>query len=1143
MREAPMLSKSARALLVAVLLAIAGAAGSAHQPSNPVSRVIGSPPHGAVPHLAPPVRAAGRAIRVRQSDTTAISQPIARRFALWAEKGNGGGFWHPIDNRPDDSGGPADDDEGGFVDPDQPGPGGIQSEMSVAVDSTGQHIVLGMNDFRGFSLDPVRLSSFFYSDDGGATFTDGGQLPVTVPTTPVAGQTYPQVFGDPEVKYLGGSTFVYFSIVVSTIGSNGLVQTLGMHRSTDYGHTWTGPYVISPATNPSGNLDANGDAIDAADKEFADVDPETGRVMVSWTNFTAARPQISVTYSDDVRTATPPTWQARRVIANGNTDGQGSIPRFAGNGSPNAYIAWERFTGFYTDRIAFSRSTDNGVTWSAPVEVASTFITMDYILGNDRVNNAPSMAVDTTSGPNSGNVYLVYASNNSFDGADISFRRSTNGGVSFSTAINLNSRPGSDRAQWFPWVTVDRTTGRVYVSYYDQGVASSGDLTETTFQYSDDGGLTWHKPMPATDRPFHAGYGNDDNQPNLGDYNQAVAQNGELFIAWAGNPPVVPFTDGQPSTVMTVPDVFFKRAPQVHASLRLGSTAFTDSGGNGFIDPGEDIHLTLPLVNYVTNPLFAAAISGISGTLSSTTAGVSVIQATSTYPSAAAGATSGNTTDYVLRLSSSFVPGTPIELTLNAASSEGSATILTTLSTGTPRATTLLSENFDGVAPGTLPGGWSAVHGAGSNAIPWTTSSTFNAGNNGAFHQNANDATGNPARWERLFSPSFTVPTNSDYVVVEFDTKYDTEDDPNLRVLAYDGFFLRLSDLTAGRTARGVLAEAFAQEFTTGTANHYPRHLPRNSDPFYFEDMSLWAGDSAGLKHVRLKLPGMAGSTAQLRFEFTQDEGGTCADVRPGHACGVLIDNVTVTSVVAASADLSMTKFGPSEILSGQNATYTLVARNNGTDSLRNTASQVTVSDPLPPGTTFVSSTAPSGWTCQTPAAGVNGTVSCASSTMAPGATASFSIVANVACATTDGTKLTNTATIASATTADPNPLNNSSSSTVTISNPPPVISGISTSPPLLWPVNHKMVDVSVNYTVSDNCGVVTTALSVSSSEPSDGQQPDWIVVDAHHLQLRAERLGDGPGRTYTILITATNDQGGVSTATATVLVPHDQGN
>ena len=85
-----------------------------------------------------------------------------------------------------------------------------------------------------------------------------------------------------------------------------------------------------------------------------------------------------------------------------------------------------------------------------------------------------------------------------------------------------------------------------------------------------------------------------------------------------------------------------------------------------------------------------------------------------------------------------------------------------------------------------------------------------------------------------------------------------------------------------------------------------------------------------------------------------------------------------------------------------------------------------------------------------------------------------------------------------------------------------------------------NMVPVTVNYSVSDNCGTVTTALSVSSNEPP-GPQPDWTVLDPHHLLLRAERNGGGD-RVYTITITATNDQGGVSTATTTVTAPHDQG-
>jgi hypothetical protein len=63
--------------------------------------------------------------------------------------------------------------------------------------------------------------------------------------------------------------------------------------------------------------------------------------------------------------------------------------------------------------------------------------------------------------------------------------------------------------------------------------------------------------------------------------------------------------------------------------------------------------------------------------------------------------------------------------------------------------------------------------------------------------------------------------------------------------------------------------------------------------------MSVWAGSSGGFQHVRMKLPGAAGSRIQLRFEYAQDQFGTCADLRPGTACGVMVDNVLIKSVTS----------------------------------------------------------------------------------------------------------------------------------------------------------------------------------------------------------------------------------------------------
>lgn len=105
------------------------------------------------------------------------------------------------------------------------------------------------------------------------------------------------------------------------------------------------------------------------------------------------------------------------------------------------------------------------------------------------------------------------------------------------------------------------------------------------------------------------------------------------------------------------------------------------------------------------------------------------------------------------------------------------------------------------------------------------------------------------------------------------------------------------------------------------------------------------------------------------------------------------------------------------------------------------------------------------------------------------------------------------------------------------------VVSTVVASKYMLAPPNHKMQDITLNYTVSGGCAPVTT-VTVGSSEPPNGTgdgdtDPDWVVVDKTHVKLRAERAAQGPGRKYTITVTAT-DISGTSSQSVDVYVTHN---
>ncbi len=109
----------------------------------------------------------------------------------------------------------------------------------------------------------------------------------------------------------------------------------------------------------------------------------------------------------------------------------------------------------------------------------------------------------------------------------------------------------------------------------------------------------------------------------------------------------------------------------------------------------------------------------------------------------------------------------------------------------------------------------------------------------------------------------------------------------------------------------------------------------------------------------------------------------------------------------------------------------------------------------------------------------------------------------------------------------------------------PPTLS-VSLSPNVLWPPNGKLVAISANIQATDVCDPHPTVdlVSITANEALAPGDIQGAVLGAYTLsfKLSATRLGSGTGRVYTVTYQAKDIAGNSSLASATVIVPHDQG-
>jgi hypothetical protein len=293
----------------------------------------------------------------------------------------------------------------------------------------------------------------------------------------------------------------------------------GLARSTDLGATWT---VL-------GGLGQSGDPVIAVHQAIG------GNFYYAEIATIGGNPAIGVARStDDCQTFGAPVNASPAASAIGTTTLNDkpwiAVDNTGGVNDGDIYVCWTRFDPNLAagSELRFSRSTDGG----------ATYVNEQILAPAGTAPFGCSVAV----GPN-GEVNVTWADRAGATINDIRFRRSVDGGVTFSPAISVstgnrhpgidtivtcgagNNRPtltGNIRMLHQSWMAADTTggphNGNLYVVWATDP-AGTPDNSDVMFSRSTNGGATWSAPLQlgagggATDQfePFVAVGG-----PNVG---------------------------------------------------------------------------------------------------------------------------------------------------------------------------------------------------------------------------------------------------------------------------------------------------------------------------------------------------------------------------------------------------------------------------------------------------------------------------------------------------------------------------------------------------------------------------------------------------------------------------------------------------
>jgi len=264
------------------------------------------------------------------------------------------------------------------------------------------------------------------------------------------------------------------------------------------------------------------------DKEWAVYDVERGRTYVSWTQFDtygSKKPKdksvILGSFSDD----DGKTWSNPVTLSSVSGDcidddatTEGAVPAVGLNGE--MHVAWA-----LNEKIYFTTYVP-GQDIPIEKEIANQKGGwVQNIEGLNRTNGMPVTVSDLSDSPHRGAIYVCWSDQRNGElNTDIFITKSIDKGKTWSQAMRVNNDAGSNH-QFLPWMTIDQTTGYLYLVFYDRRNYDNAQ-TDVYLAVSKDGGATFEN-IKISESPF-----TPSERVFFGDYNNISAHQGVVRPIW-----------------------------------------------------------------------------------------------------------------------------------------------------------------------------------------------------------------------------------------------------------------------------------------------------------------------------------------------------------------------------------------------------------------------------------------------------------------------------------------------------------------------------------------------------------------------------------------------------------------------------------